>query len=251
MRRIFHVWFLLISGVAMAQQAGIGFTVGIPRNEFRQATDAEGYGLNFVGLFGNGPVNFGFQADYQIYGLLYRDCDLYANIYSGNTVIDQIWIPVTVVNTNSIFGLHANLRVTTPTTNVRAYFEGLFGFRYISTNTRIEDNTWNNRYSDPDDDVIVSKTNLADIVLSYGGGGGLQFKLNKSSYLDLRAYYLHGGKAYFYDVDDTKKWRVTFSGDPEFYDPDTLDGDDLTFDASPKYSTTDMLMLQLGVVFKL
>jgi hypothetical protein len=251
MRRIFYVGILLVAGTAVAQQAGIGFTVGIPRNEFREATNAEGYGLNLTALFGNGPVNLGFQTDYQIYGLLYRNYDLYADIYAGNTVIDRIWIPVTVVNTNSIFGLHANLRVTTPTKDVRAYFEGLFGFRYISTSTRIEDNTWNNRYSDPDDDVIVRKTNLADIVLSYGGGGGLQFRLNKSSYLDLRAYYLRGGKAYFYDGDDTKKWRVTFSGDPETYDPDTVDGGDLSFDASPKYSTTDMLMLQLGIVFKL
>ena len=143
------------------------------------------------------------------------------------------------------------MRITAPTDGIRPYFEGLFGFRYISTSTRIEerdDGFWNN--NDDDDNVLVRKTNLGDCVLSYGGGGGLQFKIGKDAYLDFRAYYLLGGKAKFFDGSDTKSWDVTFTDLEENYDPDNIDSDDFTFGSTPRESTTDMLMVQIGATFK-
>jgi len=253
MRRIlFLPAFVWVICSLSAQQGGMGFVVGIPQNEFRESTRAEGYGLNIYALFplGSEVITFGGQLDFMIYGLNAQNKTLRADIRVGNTVIDQIYIPLRVINTNSIFGMHAVMRVTVPTDHVRPYFEGLFGFRYISTTTRVEDRTddgfWSN--NDDDDNVLARQTNLADFVWSYGGGGGLQFKMNKHAYLDLRAYYLLGGKALYYDADDTRKWKVQFNGSS--YDPDSLDPNDFTIGGQPKESTTDMLMVQLGATFK-
>jgi len=235
-----------------SQQAGLGVVVGVPQNEFRLATEAEGYGFNLHALFpvgGTEVINFGGSLNYMIYGYNAQNKDLLAEIKVNEVVIDELLIPLRVTNINSIFGLHANMRVMAPTEGVKPYFEGLFGFRYISTNTRITDRSDNNRWSDEDSDLIVRKTNLDAWVLSYGGGGGLQFAINDDMYLDLRAYYLRGGEADFYDGSDTKKWEVTFTDpyDPETYESEEVTGDDLDFDATPKNSTTDMLMFQLGL----
>jgi hypothetical protein len=147
--------------------------------------------------------------------------------------------------------MHAIMRITAPTDAVRPYFEGLFGFRYISTSTRVEDASddgfWSN---DDDDDVIVSKTNLGDCVMSYGGGAGLQFEMKRNVYMDLRAYYLIGGNAQYYDADDTRKWKVEFNDLSSNYDPDNLDPNDFSIGGQPKESTTDMLIVQLGATFK-
>lgn len=200
---------------------------------------------------GSDVVTLGGQMDFMIYGLNAQDKTLSADITVGNTVIDQIIIPLRVINTNSIFGMHALMRITAPTDGVRPYFEGLFGFRYISTSTRIEDASedgfWSN---DEDDNTIVRKTNLGDCVMSYGGGAGLQFEMKNNVYLDLRAYYLLGGQALYYDADDTGKWKVEFNDLSQNYDPDNLDPDDFSIGGQPKESTTDMLMIQLEATFK-
>ncbi len=231
-----------------AQQAGFGLVFGIPRNEFREATKAEGYGFDLTALFpvGGEVINFGGSINYQIYGLNAQNKDLFAEITAGGSVIGTIEIPLRVVNTSSIFGMHGILRVTAPTEAVRPYMEGLVGFRYISTTTRIEDRDdfWN----DDEDNVLVRRTNLAHWIFSYGGGGGIQFNIGQDVYLDLRAYYLLGGKANYYDGNDTKKWEVEFSGTA--YNPNDVDPDDFSISAQPKNSRTDMLIAQLGLTFK-
>ncbi len=237
---------LILSFSGIAQQAGLGIVVGVPRNEFRIATKAEGYGLNLTVMFpiGSEVINFGGNINYMIYGLNSQNKDLYVGV---NGLL-SFHIPLRVINTNSIFGMHAITRITAPTKNVRPYFEGLFGFRYISTTTRIEDR--NNFWDDEEDVVLVRRTNLDDFVLSYGGGGGLQFDIGDNAYLDLRAYYLLGGKAKFYDGSDTKNWEIEFSGDPNNFDEDNPDFDEFSFGAKPRKSTTDMLMVQFGVTAK-
>ncbi len=256
MRRILlPLFFISIHLQLLAQQGGLGLVVGIPQNEFRESTRAEGYGLNLYALFplGTEVINFGGQIDYMIYGLNAQNKTLRADITSGSTTIGSLDIPLRIINTNSIFGMHAIMRITAPTEGVRPYFEGLFGFRYISTSTRIEDNSDNGFWSnndDEDDNTIVRKTNLGDFVMSYGGGAGLQLKMGENAYLDLRGYYLLGGKAQYYDADDTRKWTVEFTDLSTNYDPDNLDPNDFSIASQPKESTTDMLMVQLGATFK-
>lgn len=247
-RQHIFIFFLCSALFTNAQQAGFGFSVGIPMKEFREATKAEGYGLGLTVTcpVGTEVVNFGANLNYQVYGYNAKNKDLIADITVGGTVIDQIYIPLRVINTNSIFGMHGVMRVTAPTDVIRPYFEGLVGFRYISTTTRIEDRDdfWN----DDEDNVLVRRTNLDDWIFSYGGGGGLQIELGEDVYLDLRAYYLLGGKANYYDGNDTKKWDVEFSGSG--YNPNDINPDDFSISAQPKNSRTDMLMTQIGFVFK-
>ena len=238
--------------VSYAQQFGIGVVVGVPQNEFRIATEAEGYGLNasIMGKLGTRIVTFGANLNYMIYGRNDQDHDLTADITFGNTVIDRLVIPLRVINTNSIFGFHGHMRVTAPTKIIRPYIEGLLGFRYISTTTRIEDR--DNFWDDGDDDnVIIRRTNIDDWIFSYGGGGGLQFEIGNDIYLDFRAYYLLGSEAEFYDGSDTENWEIEFGSNPQEFDKDNIDKDDFTFDAMPRRSTTDMMMFQLGVTFQL
>ncbi|MCP4460577.1 MAG: hypothetical protein GY816_21525 [Cytophagales bacterium] len=244
------ILFIICSGLlafsGFAQQAGLGIVVGIPRNEFRLATEAEGYGLNLTVMFpaGSEVINFGGNINYMIYGLNAQNKDLFVGING----LPSFNIPLRVINTNSIFGMHAIMRITAPTENVRPYFEGLFGFRYISTTTRIEDRQ--DFWGDEEDVVLVRRTNLDDFVLSFGGGGGLQFNIGDDSYLDFRAYYLLGSKAKFYDGSDTKHWEIDFSGDPSTFDINNPNADEFSFGATPRKSTTDMLMVQIGATFK-
>lgn len=253
MRRI-TLTIILASSIiyTYAQQAGLGFVVGVPQNDFRLATEAEGYGLNLtvMGKLGTQVVTFGGNINYMIYGLSTQNETLEAEITAGGSVIDSWSIPLRMTNTNGIFGMHGIMRITAPTKVVRPYIEGLFGFRYIHTTTKIEDVDY--FWTDPDEsNVLIRRTNLDDWILSYGGGGGLQFQLKESMYLDFRAYYLLGSEAEFYDASDTEQWEIEFNSDPSTYDRNTLDQDDLTIAPNPKRSTTDMIMFQLGITFQL
>ncbi len=252
MRRFIYTAIVLgIAYSSFAQQAGIGFVVGVPHNDFRLATEAEGYGLNFtiMGKLGTKVVTFGANVNYMIYGLHSRRETLNVDIKSGNTVIDTWNIPLRITNTNGIFGTHAIMRITAPSRAVRPYIEGLFGFRYIHTTTKIVDVDYN-WTNDDEDNVLIRKTNLDDWILSYGGGGGLQFELKENVYLDFRAYYLLGSEADFYDASDTQQWDVEFTSGGN-YDRNTVNQDDLSISSQPKRSTTDMIMYQLGVTFQL
>lgn len=243
---------ITIISFAQAQQAGFGFVVGVPHNEFRLATEAEGYGLNLtiMGKLGTKVVTFGANMNYMIYGLNRRRETLNTEITANGQVIDSWTIPLRITNTNGIFGTHAIMRITAPSRVVRPYIEGLFGFRYIHTTTKVEDIDY--FWTDQDDsNVLFRRTNLDDWILSYGGGGGLQFELQESMYLDFRAYYLLGSEAEFYDASDTQQWNIEFNSDPGNYDRDNLNKDDLSVSASPKRSATDMMMFQLGLVFQL
>ena len=83
--------------------------------------------------------------------------------------------------------------------------------------------------------------------MSYGGGGGIQIAVSEGVFLDLRAYYLLGGNADFYDGSDTEDWKVEFGG--ASFDPNDINPDEFDIGAQPRNSTTDMLMLQLGLTF--
>ncbi|HHP7241763.1 MAG TPA: hypothetical protein ACFCUD_08815 [Cyclobacteriaceae bacterium] len=250
MKQIFTIIILTgITNFLYGQYISLQPTVGLPQNDFNEATDATGFGIDLTGLYQFHEIfGVGASANYIIYGLNYQDQDLFAQITSGNTVIGQIEIPLTMVNTNWLFGFHSILRATAPTTGFKPYIEGLLGFRYISTATKVRDRSSDSRWSNDDDDVIFRVNNINDWIFSYGFGGGFMIRLAPKVYFDLRAHFLYGGDAEFYDGSDTEKWEVTFSGGN--FDPETVDGDNLEFGAEPRKSETDILMLQFGVGFK-
>ena len=232
----------------------LALSLGLPQGDFQENTDATGFGadLSFAFPFQKGvPVYMGIDFNYMVYGRNTQDEDLRADITTaGGTVLGSLDIPLRIVNTNSIFGTHAFVRAVAPLSNIQPYAEGLIGFRYISTNTKILDQSDDNRFSDDDDNVIVRKTILDDWIFSYGFGGGFLIKLKGALFLDLRVNYFLGQRAQFFDGSDTEAWNVQFTGSEAAYDPANLEKGDLDFDAIPRESTTDMLVIKFGITGK-
>ncbi|WP_420576159.1 hypothetical protein [Ekhidna sp.] len=246
---------LLISLVSFGQWGSFDLTLGLPRNEFRENTDATGFGadLSFGIPFQKGfPVSFGLDFNYIVYGSNTKDETLEAQITlaNGTPIGDPIIIPLRIKNTNSIFGTHALIRAQAPFELVQPYVEGLIGFRYISTNTKITDQSSDGRWSERDDQVIVRETVLDDWVFSYGYGGGFMIKVGPKFFIDIRADFFKGERAKYFDGEDTESWNIEFSGDPTNFDPDTVGGEALEFETVARESTTDLLMIKFGVAVK-
>ncbi|MEM6830679.1 MAG: hypothetical protein AAF551_09180, partial [Bacteroidota bacterium] len=199
------------------------------------------------------PIFFGLDFNYLVYGSNSQEETLRAQITleNGVRIGDPLEIPLEIRNTNSIFGTHAFIRVQAPFELVQPYIEGLIGFRYISTNVKILDLSDDNRWSEPDNNVIVRETVLDDWVFSYGYGGGFMIKLGANFFVDLRADFFIGQRAKFFDGDDTSSWNIEFSGDPTNFDEETVTGENLSFSTVARESTTDLLMLKLGIAYKI
>ncbi len=245
---------IFISFTGVAQFGSLGFSVGVPRNDFRENTDANGFGFDLtVGFpFQKGvPIYAGLDFNYMVYGRNAQNEDLVAEIISSQgTLLGQLDIPLRIINTNSLFGTHAFIRAVAPLDGIQPYAEGLIGFRYISTNTRIEDRSNDRRFSDDDNDLIVRKTILDDFVFSYGFGGGLMFKVSPNLFIDLRLNYFRGERAQFFDGTDTEAWSVEFTGSDAAYDPANIQKGDLDFSTEARESTTDLLVVKFGVAAK-
>ncbi|MEP1035393.1 hypothetical protein [Ekhidna sp.] len=244
----------LITVFSFGQMGSIGFSLGLPQNEFKENTDATGFGgdLSFAFPFQKGtPIYLGLDVNYMIYGRNAQNEDLFASINDQNgNELARLEIPLRIVNTNSIFGTHAFIRAVAPLELIQPYGEALFGFRYISTNTKILDRSNDRRWATEDDsDVISRETVLDDWILSYGFGGGFLIKIGPKAFIDLRVNYFKGQRAEYFDGQDTESWEVTFSGSN--FDEATVSGDDLTFNTSPRESTTDLLVIKFGVAFKI
>mgnify|MGYP001800141506 CR=1 FL=1 len=158
-------------------------------------------------------------------------------------------IPLRIVNTNSLFGTHALVRGLIPLESIQPYGEVLFGFRYMSTNTKILDRSDDRRWAtDDDSDVIARETVLDDWLLSYGFGGGFLINVAPNFFIDLRVDYFYGQRAQYFDGEDTESWDVTFSGSG--FDETTVTGDDLVFETQPRESRTDLLVIKFGIAAK-
>lgn len=249
--------FLMLIFTSRAQMGSLSFALGLPQNDFKENTDAVGFGgdLSVAFPFQKGvPIYFGVDINYMVYGLNSTDETLSAQITtsSGQPLGNPIQIPLRIVNTNSIFGTHLFLRAQAPFEIIQPYGEALFGFRYISTNVKIRDLSDDNRWSgDPDDDIILRETVLDDWILSYGFGGGFFIKVGPAIYIDLRANFFRGQRAQYFDGSDTESWNVEFSGDPNDFDANTVGGDQLAFETEARESTTDLLVIKFGIGFKI
>lgn len=251
----FILFFLSVSSIGFSQMGTLALTVGVPQNSFRENTDATGLGFDFSLAFPfqkGVPIYFGGDINYMVYGRNSRNEDLSAEIRSSNgDLIDQFNIPLRVVNTSSIFGTHAFIRAVAPFEKIQPYAEGLVGFRYISTTTKVLDRSNDGRYSEEEgSDVISRNTVLDDWVFSYGYGGGLLIKIGNNAYLNLRADYFKGQRARYFDGDDTASWNVEFTGIEAEYDRDDVSGGDFNYETEANESTTDLLTIKAGISFK-
>ncbi|MDA0378453.1 MAG: hypothetical protein O2899_03085, partial [Bacteroidetes bacterium] len=170
-------------------EGALTFTVGVPQGEFGDQLDATGFGgnLNFAVGFPGSPVLVGLDAGYLIYGHERR------NEPFSTTIPD---VTVDVVTDNSVASGHVFLRFKPNLPVIQPYADGLFGFKYFATQTRIESEAF-------EQNEITRSTNFDDTALSYGFGGGVKINVFTPTgdngpggvHLDLGARYLIGKEA--------------------------------------------------------
>lgn len=175
-----------VQGVARAN-----FVVGVPLQSFRDNIDGVGYGGSLFGgaRFGNTPLVLGLDLGFLVYG---RTVD---TVPFSSTVGPRVLVDV--VTTNSIFQPHLVLRLQPADGLVRPYIDGLFGFKYLFTETRVRDDDFD------DDRDIASTTNFDDFALSGGVGAGFDLRVYRakesaeiaSVSVHLGAQYLLGQRA--------------------------------------------------------
>lgn len=171
-------------------QASLKFLVGIPVGEFADNVDQAGFGGNvYVGkIIGTSPFQVGLDVSFLVYG---RDR---VSVPFSSTVGPAV--AVDVVTTNSIIQPHAVVRLQPPTGVLRPYVEGLIGFKYLFTETRVED--------DRSNESIASSNNFNDFAWSGGLGAGLDIRVASSQpkkgrvtryFINLGLQYLGGQEA--------------------------------------------------------
>jgi len=184
--------FFVLSQPAVAQtnfQGGLNFIAGFPQGEFKDNLDENGYGLTGEFLYSPSisPLGIGVSLGFMNYGEESR-----RESFSG-TIRE---VEVEVKTTNNIVLGHLLLRAQVKQGPICPYAEGLVGFNYLFTETKIEDID--------DGDEIASSTNLDDGVFSYGAGGGVMLRLytgkvkktkTLSILLNLGVRYIVGGEA--------------------------------------------------------
>ncbi len=214
-------------GTAHAQVRPLGdinLIVGFPQGQFHEHVDNVGVGLNFTGglALGRSPVIVGAEVGFLIYGFERRNEPF-------STAIPDV--TVDVETSNFIVPVHLLLRMQPPSGTVQPYFDALFGFNYFATETSIK----NDRFFD--DEPIASSTNFDDAALSYGVGGGLDFRVYRgrgrrgSLFINVGARYLFGGEAEY-----LKKGSIERRDGQVFFNTER--------------SETNMLVTNLGLTFR-
>ena len=170
----------------------LSFVVGVPTGAFRDNIDRLGFGGSVFGgvRLPQIPLVLGADLGFLVYG---RSVDTVP--FSG-TVGPRV--QVEVVTTNNIVQPHLVLRLQPADGRVRPYLDGLFGFKYLFTETRVRDE---DRFDDDAD--IASTTNFRDATISGGVGAGLDIRVYRgrpkadvrSASLHLGLQYLAGGRA--------------------------------------------------------
>jgi hypothetical protein len=206
---------------AQSWQGGLHFMIGSPQAEFRKNVDRLGVGLTGnVGYAPEGtPIMLGLEFGYMNYGTTERREPF-------STTIPDVTVKVTTTN-NFVLG-HAVLRMQPNTGLLRPYVQGMLGFNYLFTDTKIEDE------DDPDRDV-ASSTNLSDGAFSYGGGAGVLILVYTPDdgtigdlFVDLGVRYTFGGEAEY-----LKEGSIKNVGGRTVYES--------------VRSKTDLIVFQLGV----
>ena len=228
MRKRFYILLGLLAipvgAGAQTWQGGVDFLLGSPQKEFRKNVDRLGVGVTLnAGYAPEGtPVMLGLEFGFMNYGSSERREPF-------STTIPDVFVRVSTSN-NFILG-HAILRLQPNTGVFRPYLQGMLGFNYLFTETKIQNE--NNVGQE-----VASSTNLSDGAFSYGGGAGLMFMVYQPDdgsvsdvYLDLGARYIVGGEAEY-----LKEGSVRNVNGRVAYDSYT--------------SATDLLELQIGVTVR-
>ena len=203
---------------------GLHGALGLPQGDFKSELEDVGYGFGLDGYyrFGDTPISLGASFDYLVYGNETRVEDLITPL-----------VKVDVTTTNSIFAGHLVARYQLQHSVVRPYFDGLIGFHYLSTETSVS--------GQGASESIASSTNFEDTALSYGLGAGLTVRVHQKRFEEEpekppACIHLNLGIRYL------------LGGDAEYLKEGSIDvvGDEVRFDV--KKSSTDILLIHLGVI---
>ena len=210
---------------AQFADAGINFDVGAPQGKFRDNLDRNGYGGSISGVIhpGGSILGLGVELGILNYGHESRTEPL------STTIPD---VRVRVSNTNNFINGHLFLRLRQRFGALEPYADGLVGFNYLYTESKIE-----NLRGDED---IASSVNLDDGTFSYGIGGGVMIRLADIDIddpniqklgisLDFKVRYLRGGNAEY-----LKEGSISRENGNILYDV--------------QKSRTDMILYQFGVM---
>lgn len=205
---------------------GGSFDIAVPKGEFGDNVDNNGYGFSIEGLYRPIPLvpfKFGLELGYMRYGREERDAPL-------STTIPELTVQVNTSNNialgHLLFRLQEDFGILAP------HLDGLLGFTYLYTETSVED------VSDSDNEEIFSSKNADDFALSYGFGGGLMIKVYDAGklsvdlmkvYIDLKVRYLYGGEA-------------------EYLKEGSISRRDGVASYNALTSETDLMLYQIGVV---
>jgi opacity protein-like surface antigen len=214
---------VLLASSAQAQswQGGLHFMIGSPQGEFRKNVDRLGVGLTGnIGYAPEGtPIMLGLEFGFMNYGSTDRREPF-------SPTIPDVTVKVTTSN-NFILG-HAVVRLQPNTGMLRPYLQGMLGFNYLTTDTKVVD-------EDQPDKEIASSTNFSDGAFSYGAGAGVLILVYTPEdlsfsglFVDLGIKYVYGGEAEY-----LKEGSIRRVGGAVIYD-------------SMK-SRTDLIEFQLGV----
>ncbi len=204
--------------------------VGIPQGGFADNVSRAGIGIDVMaGLrIQDTPALIGLDVAYMNYGIERRSEPF------SRTIPD---VTVDVRTTNDIILTHLLLRLQPEEGVLRPHVDGLFGFKYLFTSTRIEDR------GSPTRDPVASSVNFDDFALSYGVGAGLdirvfQYERENEARQAMRNIYLTMGARYLWGQEAEYLRRGSI---------ERVDGD-LRFDV--RRSRTDLLNFSLGITLQ-
>ncbi len=225
------IFLIFLANVGLAQfDIGLNFAVLSPESGFKENVDRLGYGLSgkLAVKLGDSP----FFAGLTIGG---------AN-YGSTTHRDYLitpLVPVDVKTTNNILFTELLLQARSDLGFLQPYVEGLAGFNYLWTETKIEE-------LEEYDEEIASHTNFDDFAWNYGVGFGVLIKLKGdigvdsdkgtkigTIFLDLRVRYLFGNEAEY-----LKEGSINVD-----------ENDNIIYDVNK--SDTDFVSYHLGVLFNI
>jgi hypothetical protein len=217
-------------GRAVRGEARANVVVGVPRQSFRDNIDGLGYGGSlFAGArLGQTPIVLGLDLGILVYGRTEESVP-----FSG-TVGPRVMVDV--VTTNNILEPHLVVRLQPAEGRVRPYVDGLFGFKYLFTETKVRDDDVGG-----DDRDIASTTNFSDVALSGGVGGGLDLRVYRAPpEAEVKTVSVHLGAQYLVGQ------RAEYLAEGNLEDTNgngRLDDSELPI----RRSTTTLLQPQIGV----
>lgn len=204
-------------------EGGLGLDLGFPSAEFHDHVEGPGVGLDLTGGWRppRSPAVLGAR-----FGFMVVSSETRRQPFPGVPFVD-----IRVTTSNNLAYGQAFLRLEGLGGPVRPYVEGLIGFNYLYTESKIE--------SDRDNHEITATKNFDDTVLAYGAGAGLKVRLWEASrgergrrpkrvLLDTRLDYISGGEA-----DYLRKGSIDVEGESYRY--------------HVTRSRTDLVLLMVGV----